>query len=170
MAAKAAGKKIKPKANPEPAVSQELLDRLTATLEPLARSEGLILVEVLLRREPGGQVLRLYVDRPEGGITLDECSMISRQASDLLDVDDIIPGAYNLEVSSPGLTRKLKTLREYELFSGRPAKVTFRQDEGKTQTFKGRLLGIMGQDVLLEVDGKNLAVPFPQVIKARLDL
>ena len=136
---------------------------------PLVRSEGLILVELQLRRESRGQVLRLYVDRPQGGVTLDECALVSRQASDLLDVDDVIPGRYHLEVSSPGLTRRLKKPREYELFAGRLAKLVVHEPEGGTATLRGRLKGLMGQDVLIESQGRVRAVAIEQVAKATLE-
>ena len=143
--------------------------RLQELLEPLVRSEGLILVELQLRRENQGQVLRMYVDRPQGGITLDECALISRQSSDLLDVDDLIPGRYRLEVSSPGLTRRLRRPREYELFAGRLAKLVVHEPDGGTETVRGRLKGLMGQDVLIESQGRVRALAMDQVAKATLE-
>ncbi len=144
--------------------------RLYALLEPVTRSEGLVLVELTLRHEQGGRVLRLCVDRPEGGITLDECALLSRQVSDLLDVEDPVEGAYRLEVTSPGLTRPLKTCRDFEVFAGRPARLTVRDAEGASRTVSGTLKGLAGEEVLLEVEGRLLSVPLGQVAKARLEL
>jgi ribosome maturation factor RimP len=148
----------------------ELSQRLIELLEPVVRSEGLILVELSWRREGRGWVLRLYVDRPEGGVTLDECALVSRQVSDLLDVEDLIPVSYHLEVSSPGLTRRLKSRREYELFAGRWLRLVVRDEAGGTETFRGRLLGLQGEEVLLEVAGGRRAFPLERVAKANLAL
>lgn len=147
-----------------------MVERLTALLEPVVRSEGLLLVELSWRREAGGQVLRLYVDRPGGGVTLEECAAVSRQAGDLLDVEDLIGVPYNLEVSSPGLDRRLKDPREFDIFAGRPARLVVSDEQGGSQTLTGVLKGRMGEDVLIEVAGKVRAVPLARVAKARLEI
>lgn len=149
----------------------KLDQRLMDLIEPVVRSEGLILVELQNRPEPSGHVLRLFVDRPEGGVTLDECTLVSRQVSDLLDVEDVIPGAFRLEVSSPGLERRLKSRREYELFAGRMAKlVVSRGPEDGREILIGKLMGLQGDDVLIDIDGRVKAVPLDQVAKANLVL
>jgi len=150
--------------------SKEMEARLTELLEPVVRSEGLMLVELQWRSEGSGQVLRLYVDRPGGGVTLDECALVNRQAGDLLDVEDIAPGRYRLEVSSPGLTRRLKTPRDFEIFAGRPVRLIYADQEGKSRTLKGILKGLQGQDVVVEADGGNRAIALDKVAKANLDL
>lgn len=150
--------------------SPEFIARLHELTEPVVRSEGLVLVELIWRREGRGRVLRLYVDRPEGGVTLDECAVVSRQISHLLDVEDFIPGKYSLEVSSPGLTRQLKNPREYDIFAGRPARVVIRDADGRTETVKGVLKGLAGEEVLIETKGRVRSVPLSQVAKAKLEV
>ncbi len=150
--------------------SKEMAARLTELLEPVVRSEGLMLVELQWRSEGSGQVLRLYIDRPEGGVTLDECAEVNRQASDLLDVEDLIPGRYRLEVSSPGLTRRLRTRRDFEIFAGRPVRLIYLDQEGKSRTLRGVLKGCQGQDVLVEAEGVKRAIALDKVAKANLDL
>lgn len=145
-------------------------EKLTGLLEPVVRSEGLILVELTYQPEKNGQVLRLFVDRPEGGVTLDECQMLSRQISDLLDVEDFIPERYHLEVSSPGLTRRIKTPREYEIFAGRLARLIVADDQGGSRKLVGVLKGLMGDEVLLEVNGKVKAIALARVAKANLEI
>jgi ribosome maturation factor RimP len=147
-----------------------LKERLTALLEPVVRSEGLVLVELAFFGEGKGQILRLFVDRPEGGVTIDECALLSRQISDLLDVEDPIVGKYSLEVSSPGLTRTLKKPVEFQVFAGRAAKMTVKDEDGRTKTVKGVLKGVQEGDVLIEVQGKIRAYSIEQVAKAKLDL
>ncbi len=152
------------------AANQELLDRLNELLTPVVRSEGLILVELQFRPEGSGLVLRLFVDRPEGGVSLEECAQVSRQASDLLDVEDVIPKRFNLEVSSPGLTRRLKTPRDFEIFAGRLVKMMVREPDGKNRTYRGLLKGLQGGEVILEVEGRLRAVPLEGVLRANLDV
>lgn len=150
--------------------NQELVERLTGLLTPVVRSEGLILVELQFRPEGSGLVLRLFVDRPEGGVSLEECAQVSRQAGDLLDVEDVVPGRFNLEVSSPGLTRRLKTARDFEIFAGRAVKMMVREADGKNRTYCGLLKGMQGEEVVLEIEGKLRTAPLGQVLKANLDI
>jgi ribosome maturation factor RimP len=150
--------------------SKEMEEKLLALLEPLVRSEGLVLVELQWRPEGAGQVLRLFVDRPDGGVTLDECALVSRQASDLLDVEDFIPGRYHLEVSSPGLTRRLRTPRDFEVFAGRDLRMVFVDVDGKSRTLLGVLKGLQGDEVLLETKDGLKTIPLGQVAKANLEL
>jgi ribosome maturation factor RimP len=114
--------------------------------------------------------LRLFIDRSEGGVTLDECALVNRQAGDLLDVEDFIAGRYRLEVSSPGLTRRLKTRRDFEIFAGRPARLIYLDQEGKSRTLRGVLKGCQGQDVLVEAEGVKRAIALDKLAKANLDL
>ncbi|MFH1033586.1 MAG: ribosome maturation factor RimP [Pseudomonadota bacterium] len=150
--------------------SKEMEARLSELLEPVVRSEGLMLVELQWRPEGSGQVLRLFIDRPEGGVTLDECAIVNRQAGDLLDVEDLIPGRYRLEVSSPGLTRRLRSRRDFEIFAGRPVRLIYLDQEGKSRTIKGVLKGCQGQDVLVEAEGVKRAIALDKVAKANLEL
>ncbi|MCF8040778.1 MAG: ribosome maturation factor RimP [Desulfarculaceae bacterium] len=152
------------------APANEMEKRFGELLEPVVRSEGLMLVELSWRRESAGQVLRLCVDRPQGGVSLTECTTLSRQVSDLLDVEEPTEVPYSLEVSSPGLNRKLKDPREFDLFAGRPARLVVSLSGGGTQVVQGVLKGTMGQDVLIQVKGKVKALPVAQVAKAKLDL
>ncbi|MCB2188076.1 MAG: ribosome maturation factor RimP [Deltaproteobacteria bacterium] len=153
-----------------PQFRKELEERLWSLVEPVVKAEGLVLVELALGGGGGrGRLMRLVVDRPDGGVTVDECAVISRQIGDLLDVEDVIEGSYSLEVGSPGLNRRLKSPREYELFAGRPAKLVVREPDGTTRTLLGTLKGLAGPDVLLEQGGRVSAVPLAQVAKARLE-
>lgn len=142
--------------------------RLLELVEPVVRSEALVLVELQWRSEDRGHVLRLYVDRREGGVTLDECAEVSRQISHLLDVEDLIPGSFRLEVSSPGLTRRIKDPREFELFAGRNARLVVREENGGTAAMEGTLKGLKADEVLIETRGRVRAVPLARVAKANL--
>ena len=151
-----------------PSLKEQIVARVEELAGPIVSSEGLVLVEVSWGRDRGGWVLRLFVDRPGGGVTLEECAVVSRQVGDLLDVEDFIDGPYRLEVSSPGLSRRFKSEREYEIFAGRRVKLVVSSPEG-TSLYRGRLKGLQGGDVIIEVDGRIKAVPLGQVARANLD-
>ena len=109
---------------PTLAVPAEKLEKAAATLvEPVCAAAGLELVLAEFRRESTGRILRLYIDRPDGGVTLDDCAAISRQVTDLLDVSLEDIGPYNLEVSSPGIERPLVKTADYQRFTGKTARI-----------------------------------------------
>jgi ribosome maturation factor RimP len=135
--------------------------------EPVAVSYGLELVQVQYRREDRGWVLRIIVDR-DGGITVDECGSLSREVSDLLDVEDLIDGSYNLEVSSPGLDRPLTKPADFDRFAGREINLKTLQPVEGRRNFRGTLEGIQNEMVRLLVDGKNYELEWSLVQKANL--
>ena len=100
----------------------DLIGKIEVLVLPLFEELSLELVDIEYRREPHGWVLRFFLDK-EGGITLDDCAAASRQISSLLDVEDVIPTAYNLEVSSPGLERPLKKRADFERFTDHLVKI-----------------------------------------------
>lgn len=136
-------------------------------IEPLCEAEGTELVQVEYQREAGGRVLRLYIDRP-GGVTLDDCVQISRQAGDVLEVYLENVGPYRLEVSSPGINRPLAKPIDYERFKGRWAKIKTIQTLDGQKNFKGVLAGLSEGLVKLSVDGDTITIPFKEIAKAHL--
>jgi ribosome maturation factor RimP len=149
--------------------TQDVIERVDRLASPVLLSEGLELVEVEYRREPRGWVLRLYVDK-EGGITLDDCAQISREIGRNLDVEDFITTPYVLEVSSPGLTRSLKTEKDFMKYRDRLVKVRTNQPVENRRQFTGMLRGTTGEGIQIEVDGKIFVVPFSFIAKANLDI
>ncbi len=138
-----------------------------ALAEPLCESEGLELVHLEYQREPGGWVMRLYIDK-SGGITLDDCVNVNHQMNDLLDVHLDEMGPYNLEVTSPGPDRPLAKIQDFEKFKGNPAKIrTIRPYEGQ-KNFKGVLMGLSGEQVKILVGEKPVHIPLKDISKARL--
>lgn len=145
---------------------------LTAELSALVAASGCELVH----SEFKGGLLRLFIDRPEG-VTLDDCELVSRQASALLDVLDFGGARYTLEVSSPGLDRQLYGPRDYERFVGRLVRLTYRPEEGAgRRTVVGRLEGFHAADadplvvVREESRPEAMAVPLSRVVVARLEI
>ena len=152
----------------------DVVARVTELAEPLAASLGLELAEVEYRQEGRQMVLRLYIDK-DGGVTLDDCSAVSRELTEILDVEDFIQGHYNLEVSSPGLNRPLKKPSDYERYTGRLVKIrTFEplaDDAGNMRkTFLGELLGLSDSIVRLKLnEGQTASIPLGKVAKANLE-
>ena len=129
--------------------------------------EGIELVHVEYQREPGGRILRVYIDKP-GGVTLGDCAKISRQLSDLVDIYIDTTDAYNLEVSSPGPDRPLGRKYDFKRFRGNVVKIkTLKPVEGQ-KNFTGILLGEAEGMVKLLVNQKTVAIPFHDIAKARL--
>jgi ribosome maturation factor RimP len=126
-------------------------------------------VDVEYRRESGGWVLRLILDK-EGGVTLDDCTRVSREVGRSLDVEDVIQTAYTLEVSSPGLTRPLKTDKDFMKYLHRLVKVRTVDPIQNRRQFKGKLLGVSENGVQIEVDGGVFQIPLSNVAKANLEI
>jgi ribosome maturation factor RimP len=147
-------------------LDQELERQLAA----LVADEGLELLATEVVGSGPRMVLRLVIDGP-GGVTLDHCSAVSRQASAMLDVEDPISHAYTLEVSSPGLDRKLYSKRDYELFGGHRVKVRMRPSYRAHRVLSGTLKGLRGDSVQLQLDTQEVVeLPFDEVFEARLEV
>jgi ribosome maturation factor RimP len=141
---------------------------LTALVESVVEPMGYDAVGVEFVQPGGGAaVLRVYIDQ-ERGITLDDCEIVSRQLSSVLDVDDPIAGQYDLEVSSPGLDRPLFKLADFQRFSGSRARIRLADKLDGRRRFDGMLTGIDGSNVLIEVDGESMALPFELIDNAHL--
>jgi ribosome maturation factor RimP len=113
-------------------------ERVHAIAERVASSSGLELVEVELRGGGKSRMLRVFLDKP-AGVTHEDCAQFSREFGTILDVEDVIPGSYVLEVSSPGLDRKLVKPADYERFAGSKVKLMTREPVNGNHHFEGRL-------------------------------
>ncbi|HKQ96932.1 MAG TPA: ribosome maturation factor RimP [Candidatus Polarisedimenticolia bacterium] len=134
----------------------------------IAEFSGMDLVHFEMRREAGGLMVRLFIDK-EGGVTLDDCAHISRQVSARLDAEDPIGGHYTLEVSSPGLDRPLSRDRDFERFKGHRVKVTTESPIDGQRNFIGRLEGLMAGAVQLVLeDGREVHIPRDRISRACL--
>ena len=122
--------------------------------ERVVAGRGFELVDVELKRQPGGGIVRLYVDKP-GGIGLDDLQSVSEEVGAILDVEDPIASRYTLEVSSPGLDRPLKNEADYQRFSGRLAKLSSYEPVDGRRHWTGRLIGLA--DGIVEIDGDSVA-------------
>jgi len=145
-------------------VSQK--ERIQALLEPSITGLGYEFVGLELIRGRG-QLLRIYIDR-EGGVGLDDCEYVSREVGALLDVHDPMKGAYTLEVSSPGLDRPLFTPEHFERFSGRRARLTLNAPQDGRRKFDGSILGVDGDVLRFEQDGREVRLLFADIHRANL--
>jgi ribosome maturation factor RimP len=146
---------------------QRNLSELWQLLEPVVSGMGYELLEIEYNPSSRHGLLRLYIDQ-EDGIQLDDCTDVSNQVSALLDVDDPIPGHYSLEVSSPGMDRPLRSIKDFERFTGEIAKLKTAMAINGRRNFKGRLCGIEGDEINIECDGQQFYLPLASIEKARL--
>ena len=144
---------------------------IAALLAPTVGSLGLELLGVEYLPAPGGAVLRLYIDTPEGderAVGIEDCEATSREVSAQLDVEDPITGNYTLEVSSPGVDRPLFTVAQFERYAGQVAKVTMKLPMDGRRRLQGTILRTEGDMVVLGVDGTETTVAVDNIEKARL--
>ena len=144
-------------------------DAIWTMAEPLVLENGMELIDVEYVKEGAEWYLRLFLDKEgDEGIDLDDCELISRKFSDILEEKDPITQAYRLEVSSPGIERPLKRTKDFQRFQGEKVQVkTFSEVEGKKQ-FIGILQETTEETVTLDVDGTTIAIPRKQIGKATL--
>jgi len=147
--------------------------------EPVCAAHGVELVQLRILTMRGDSVVRLIIDRerpgqhpagPDGsGVSLDDCTAVSRDLSTALDVhEDLIPGSYRLEVSSPGLERPLVKLTDYERFEGREAKVQCKTPIDGRRKFQGTIAGVDEGRVKIDQDGTTVTIPFDDIDRANL--
>ena len=144
-------------------------DRIRRLIEEVVESQGYELVEAELKGGGQNSILRIFIDKPEG-ISLRDCELVSEQVGTVLDVEDLIPFAYTLEVSSPGLDRKLVKESDYTRFDGKLARIQTRIPLNQQKVFRGRLQGVQDGKVRLELPkGEFLDIPLDVIQEARLE-
>lgn len=152
-------------------------DQLQDLLAPTAHALGLELLGIEYLPQPGGSLLRLYIDVPqnkgdaeasERSVGIDECEKMSREVSAVLDVEDPISGNYTLEVSSPGIERPLFTAAQFARFVGESAKVGLKLPQDGRRRLQGRIVAVEGDTIRFDVDGNPLEVAHSNIEKARI--
>ena len=142
-------------------------DELAKLLEPAIERLGYELADLEVRLGGKGGLVRVFIDKPEG-IDLDDCERVSRAVSALLDVEDPVPGNYNLEVSSPGLDRKLTKVEHFQRFEGEIVKVQMRFPIEGRRRFRGTLVSSDDENIVVDVDGESHSLPLKTIDTARL--
>ena len=155
----------------------DVVGRVRAIADRVAASYGLEIFDVQFRREAPGMVLRIQIDKPgsqataEDSVSVDDCAKVSRDLSAIFDVDDVVPGQYTLEISSPGLDRPLTRAEDYARFAGRRAKLVMREKIDGQGYFKGQLGGVEDGHVLIEgEDRRTHRVPLNVITRANLEV
>ncbi len=152
-------------------MDRKIVEKETEDLvRPILVRNGMELVDVNFLLEAGHWVLRVFIDKP-GGVNLEDCAFISHQIEDLIEVEDVIPQRYFLEVSSPGLDRVLKKESDFQRFGGEKARVKTREAlAGGRRNFTGRIVRCeQGVLELEDMDGERFVFPLDRIEKARLD-
>jgi len=142
-------------------------DELAVLLEPTVERLGYELADLEVRIGGKGGLVRVFIDKPEG-IGLEDCEKVSLAVSALLDVEDPIPGNYNLEVSSPGLDRKLTKTEHFQRFVGETVKVQMRFPVEGRRRFRGELKSVNEENIVVEVDGETHSLVLAAIDTARL--
>jgi ribosome maturation factor RimP len=150
-------------------MKEAVTSRIEEVAQRVAQSEGLELVEVEVKGGGGFRLVRIAIDKPEG-VTHADCELVSQQVGTILDVEDLVPGGrYTLEVSSPGVERKLLKPQDYQRFQGKKAHITLRQEVDGRRQWEGTLAGIEDGVVVLDTaPGKTIRFALEQVQKANL--
>ncbi|HEV2350160.1 MAG TPA: ribosome maturation factor RimP [Terriglobia bacterium] len=146
------------------------VEKITEIAGRVATSEGLALIDVELKGGRSNPLLRIYIDKPQG-VSHADCALVSEQMSAILDVEDLFPGSYTLEVSSPGLDRALTKPSHYQHFSGRRARLVLREPVEDLRVVEGRLAGFEEGKVRLDLgEGRLMELNLSNISKARLVL
>ena len=153
----------------------EVVLRLQEVIEPPLADLGYECVFAEITVENGRKIVRLFVDHLEGraiagAVGIEDCVKVTREIDPILDVADVVPGRYELEVSSPGINRPLSRKKDFEKFKGQKVAVRTFEKVGDRRNFLGVLLGMDGDEIRIDVDGRELRVPFGEVSKAHLDV
>lgn len=147
---------------------KDVVQQVEELVGPIAQRMGLEVVDIQLTGDIHRPLLRVLMDRLEGGITVDECARANEALSRQLDLYDLFPTSYTVEVSSPGLDRPLRTDADFRRFAGQRAEIkTFVPIDGQRR-FRGTLLGIIGDAVVVQIDARQVHVPKGEIAQARL--
>ena len=146
----------------------DIKQKIAELAEQVAGSLGLEIFDIALSGK-GKMLLRVMIDK-EGGVTLDDCEIFSKRFSALLDVEDPLPGSYTLEVSSPGLDRPLRDIRDYERNIGKLARIVTAEKIENRNFFIGRISEAGNNTIKLLSDGREMDIPLEKISKARLEI
>lgn len=149
-------------------MDDQTLDKIAASISPALLNLGYTLIEQEFLFEHGQLILRLYIDKPEGGVTVSDCERASRTVEDMLDAENFIDGPYNLEVSSPGLDRPLKSAKDFESHCGKIVRIKTNEPIEGRSNYKGTVEAVRDDCVYVHIDGIVYKVPIDKISKARL--
>jgi len=146
-----------------------VVESIETLVTPILDENRLELVDVEYKKEGKNWILRIFIDK-EGGVAVGDCSLVSRQIEDLIEVEEIVPSSYTLEVSSPGLDRPLKNEKDFLRFQGKRAHVTTYAPIDQQKNFKGTIRDFREDVLFLETERQLVEIPKNQIAKARLEI
>lgn len=158
-------------------LAPDSLNKLRSLAADVSQREGCMLYDLEFTGSPQGRVLRVFIDKETGSASLDDCANVSRGLNLILDVEDVVPGgAYDLEVSTPGIERKLTQKWHYEKATGKPVRLKLREpsngrlvDKAVRITLEGTITELSGEDnLILEVNGATWTEPLSNVAKGQI--
>ena len=150
--------------------NNEIVSKIERLIDSILTEKSFELVELEYKSEGKGKIVRVFIDK-QGGVNMDDCSVVSRELSILLDVHDIIPGSYNLEVSSPGLTRQLKKPADFGKNIGKKLRLKLINPIKKQYVLRNvNLVDFVDNTINIEYEGKNYDIPLSSIVKANLEL
>jgi ribosome maturation factor RimP len=143
------------------------VNKIQELVRPLLENLGIELVELKLHRTKKRIVLKFFVDKPEGGINLDECAQLNESIGKILDKEDLIQESFILEVSSPGLDRPLMTIKDFTRVKGRNIRIFLREAiNGKTELI-GKVSSIRGNNIIIDIVNQEIEIPLNKINKAK---
>ncbi len=145
------------------------IERIEPLAAQVAREEMVELFDLVVAREGPRTMVRVFIDR-EGGVTIDDCRAVSRKLSAMLDVDDPMPGSYVLEVSSPGLNRRLSKPAHFASAAGKRIRVALREPVEGSRNFRGTLLRADDEGIEIDREGRTFRLPYAAMRKANLEI
>jgi ribosome maturation factor RimP len=145
----------------------EIAEQVRQILDGYLKERGIEIVDIIYRREQGGMVIRILIDKPEG-VTINECEELNNFLSGELDREDMMQDRYTLEVSSPGLDRPIKTDRDFERAMGRRLEITMYEAIDGKKAHEGRLIGMDKENAVIESEGVSTVIPRSKIALARL--
>ena len=148
--------------------NQAIIKKLEDLVTPVLENLGYELIEREFLNDSGRWIVRLYIDK-EGGVTIDDCKRVSHGVESLIEVEEVIPVRYDLEVSSPGVNRPLRRRKDFERFSESPVRLKTLHPVNGRSNYKGILKGVDGDDILVLVDDVTHRIPLGELSRARLE-
>jgi ribosome maturation factor RimP len=149
-------------------MQSSVIEQVWKITEPVVMHHGLEIIDIEYRHESHGTVLRFFLDRAEGGVSLDELAPMSRYLGDVLDVRDVVPGAYVLEVSSPGINRRLRQPNHFRRYIGKRVRIRTVAPQGGRRNFLGVLEGVEEDGVVVD-DGGSQFIRFDNIARANYE-
>jgi len=148
-------------------IRKQVQRRVEEIADSLLKDEGLELVDLEYRREGRRWVLRLFIDK-EGGVTIEDCAAVSRDLGDILDAKDAVPEAYVLEVSSPGLNRRVRKKEDFSRFAGRKVEVRLTVPQDGRRKIVGNILGVEGEAIVVAAGESTYTIALEEIARANL--